>query len=190
MSTENQNQMPAATEGCAAAAGYVAALENALAAAIVSLYITDREDMLAEFTFDEIAGCVSRTRKMQALKLEHIYSLALRYPRPQTSKLCIRGSENKAMKNTQDDTATEGCAPAAGSDADYLRAHGWKESGGDWLDPKFRRFTNFQQAVQDQQRRDACTHQTTFHLNGQTICNDCGNAVNQNVKNQTPPPRA
>jgi hypothetical protein len=81
MRTEKHDQMPAATEGCAAAAGYVAALEDALYAAIVTLYSTHKEDCVNSFSFDELSMVVDKTRNMPAgTRLEHIYAKALRHP--------------------------------------------------------------------------------------------------------------
>lgn len=97
MTTEDQNQMPAATEGCAAAAGYVAALEDALAAAIVSLYSTDKEDCVNTFNFDELSMVVDKTRNMPAgTRLEHIYAKALRYPH--TAATHAPGVNEKPLK--------------------------------------------------------------------------------------------
>ena len=86
MSIESKTDT-AATEGCAAPAGYVAALEDALAAAIVSLYSTDREDCLRTFHLDELEGALERTQAITAeTRLEDVYAKALRYPRPHTVK--------------------------------------------------------------------------------------------------------
>ena len=80
MSTENTND-DTATEGCAPAAGYVAALENALYAAIITLYSTHKEDCVNTFSFNELSMVVDKTRNMPAgTRLEHIYAKALRHP--------------------------------------------------------------------------------------------------------------
>lgn len=64
-----------------AAAGYVAALEDALYAAIVTLYSTHKEDCVNTFTFDELSMVVDKTQNMPAgTRLEHIYATALRHP--------------------------------------------------------------------------------------------------------------
>lgn len=62
-------------------AGYVAALEAALYAAIVALYSTHKEDCVNTFSFDELSMVVDKTQHMPAgTRLEHIYAEALRYP--------------------------------------------------------------------------------------------------------------
>jgi len=97
MSTENIKD-PIATEGCAAAAGYVSALEDALAAAIVSLYTTDKEDCLRTFHLDELEGALERTQAITAeTRLEDVYAKALRYPRPHTDPAMPTASDGRPL---------------------------------------------------------------------------------------------
>lgn len=73
-------------------AGYVAALENALYAAIVALYSTHKEDCVNTFSFDELSMVVDKTQHMPAgTRLEHIYAEALRYPHTHALRSTRRG---------------------------------------------------------------------------------------------------
>jgi hypothetical protein len=95
---ESPQEQAAQPGGLPAASGYVAALEDALAAAIVSLYSTDRDDCLRAFHLDELEGALERTQAITAeTRLEDVYAKALRYPRPHTDLAHLtaeKGTEN------------------------------------------------------------------------------------------------
>ena len=95
MSTEKHDQMTAAT-------GYVAALENALYAAIVTLYSTHKADCVNTFTFDELSMVVDKTRNMASgTRLENIYAEALRYPHTTKCRNSVGASDSCRSCQTQ-----------------------------------------------------------------------------------------
>lgn len=59
---------------------YIAALENALCAAIVTLYSTHQQDCIETFTHQELVAVLEHTQDLAPdVELEQLYAIALRH---------------------------------------------------------------------------------------------------------------